>query len=546
MQNATPVRSRMHRAWMATVLALMAMVLYACGGGDGSSNLTTDQAVKLSSSGSGSSNKDDDAAEDAAKDAAKCLRSNNNNAKKLTECVTLEGVRAHQKALQDIADAHNGIRTSGTPGYNASADYAEKVFRDAGYVVTRQNFEFQTFIELSATKLAQVTPTAATISTIIMSYSGSGSVTAPVSTLGVITGCDAADFAGFPAGHIALISRGICTFATKATNAQAAGAAGVVIYNNRPGELNGTLGAEFALNIAVTSVEQAVGQGLAATPGLVLALKTDTFRGTATTSNILAESVRGDADNVIMVGAHLDSVNEGAGINDNGSGSAAILEVARQMAKVKPRNKVRFALWGAEESGLIGSEYYVANLPQAERDKIALYLNFDMIGSPNHVFFVYDGDNSDGVGAGAGPGHSNEIEAVFNNFYTSKGVPFKGTDFDGRSDYGPFIEAGIAAGGLFTGAEGLKTAEEATLWGGVAGSAYDPCYHQACDNFGNVNLFALDLNSDAVAHATIEWAQSKTPRGTPVVVAPVAGARSAAASGRKYPAWTDPHPRVSE
>jgi Zn-dependent M28 family amino/carboxypeptidase len=538
MQNAVPTRGRMHRAWLALILGIMAFVLYACGGGDSSTPPTTDPTLTQSGS-----DDDDDDIEGADKDAAKCLKRNNNNAKKLTNCVTLAGVRAHQKALQDIADANNGIRTSGTPGYDASADYAEKVFRDAGYIVTRQNFEFQTFIELTPTTLAQVTPTAGTISTNIMTYSGSGSTTAPVSTLGVITGCEAADFAGFPAGNIALISRGVCTFATKATNAQAAGASGVVIYNNRPGELNGTLGAEFTLDIAVTSVEQTVGEALAATPGLVLALKTDTFRGTATTSNVIAESQRGDADNVIMVGAHLDSVNEGPGIQDNGTGSAAVLEVARQMANVKPRNKVRFALWGAEESGLIGSEYYVANLAQADRDKIALYLNFDMIGSPNHVFFVYDGDNSDGTGAGAGPGISNEIEAVFNEFYAGRGLPTKGTDFDGRSDYGPFIEAGIAAGGLFTGAEGIKTAEEATLWGGLAGTAYDPCYHLACDNFGNVNLFALDVNSDAVAYSTIYWAQSKTPRG----VAPAAPAAARSAStGRKYPGWTDPHPHVAE
>ena len=146
-------------------------------------------------------------------------------------------------------------------------------------------------------------------------------------------------------------------------------------------------------------------------------------------------------------------------------------------------NKVRFALWGAEESNLVGSTYYVNNLPQAERDKIALYLNFDMIGSPNHVFFIYDGDNSDGVGARAGPTGSDAIEKTFETYYTWKDLPFKGTDFSGRSDYGPFIAAGvdIPSGGLFTGAEGIKTAEEVTLWGGTAGQQYDPCYHLACD-----------------------------------------------------------------
>ena len=321
-------------------------------------------------------------------------------------------------------------------------------------------------------------------------------------------GCEAADFAGFPAGNIALIRRGNCTFAIKATNAYNAGASGVVIYNNAPGVINGTLGNGFTLNIPVTSVEQAVGDQLAATPGLVLRLKTDTFRGIATTYNVLAETQDGDPNNVIMVGAHLDSVNAGPGINDNGSGSAAILEVAEQMAKVKPRNKVRFAWWGAEESGLVGSTYYVNNLSQAERDKITLYLNFDMVGSPNHVFFIYDGDDSDAVGAGPGPDGSAQIEKTFEGFFTMAGQPYKGTDFSGRSDYGPFIAVGIPAGGLFTGAEGIKTAQEAAIWGGTAGQQYDPCYHLACDTFANNNDHALDVNSDAIAYATLQYAMN--------------------------------------
>jgi len=209
-----------------------------------------------------------------------------------------------------------------------------------------------------------------------------------------------------------------------------------------------------------------------------------------------------------MVGAHLDSVIAGPGIQDNGSGSAAILETAIQMARVKPRNKVRFAWWGAEESGLIGSTNYVNSLSQEELDDIALYLNFDMIGSPNHVFFIYDGDDSDGVGAGPGPEGSAQIEQTFELYYSMLGWPFKGTDFSGRSDYGPFIAAGIPAGGLFTGAEGIKTPEEVGLWGGTAGDQYDPCYHLACDTFDNINLNALDVNSDAVAYATLQYAMN--------------------------------------
>lgn len=434
----------------------------------------------------------------------------NNTIGKLLECVTLEGVREHQAALQAIADANNGTRVSGAPGYDASAAYAEQVFRDAGYIVTVQPFQFQTFITLSPSLLQAISPISQVIPNSILSYSGSGDVTAPVSTTNAVTGCNAADFAGFPAGSIALISRGACTFAIKATNAYAAGAAGVVIYNNAPGVLNGTLGNSFTLDIPVTSVTQTDGQELVslAGAGLVMRLKTDTFRGIATTTNVLAESVGGDANNVVMVGAHLDSVNAGPGINDNGSGSAAILEVAEQMAKVNPWNKVRFALWGAEESGLVGSNDYVNNLSQEEKDKIALYLNFDMIGSPNHVFFIYDGNDSDAVGAGPGPAGSDMIEKTFETYFTLRGIPFKGTDFSGRSDYGPFIASGIPSGGLFTGAEGIKTAAEAALWGGTAGQPYDPCYHQACDTYANVNLYALDVNADAVAYATLQYAMS--------------------------------------
>jgi aminopeptidase Y len=443
-----------------------------------------------------------------------CANRNNSTVRSLLECVTLDGVRAHQAAFQAIADANNGIRTSGTPGYDASVDYVKGKLEAAGYRVAVQTFAFQTFIELSPTILEQVSPPpTGPIATNIISYSGSGDVTASVTALAAAPadptpGCEAADFAGFPAGNIALIERGACTFALKATNAFNAGAAGVVTYNNIPGTLNSTLGNDFTLDIPVTSVTQATGQQLAATPGLVLRLKTDTFRGIATTSNVLAETRFGRSDNVIMVGAHLDSVNQGPGIQDNGSGSAAILEVALQMKNVRPRNKVRFAWWGAAESGLVGSRYYVDNLSPAELDKIALYLNFDTLGSPNHVFFVYDGDDSDGVGAGPGPDGSAEIEKTFEAFYRQRGLPFKGTDFDGGSDYGPFVAVGIPAGGLFTGAEGIKTPAEAATWGGTAGQQYDPCYHLACDTFDNINLGALDTNADAAAYATLQYAMS--------------------------------------
>jgi len=233
-----------------------------------------------------------------------CDRRSNSTTAKLLECVTLEGVREHQAALQAIADANNGIRTSGTPGYDASTDYVVERMTAARYQVTVQPFEFETFISLSPSILEQISPAlAGPIANNIMSYSGSGDVTAAVTALpappaDATPGCEAADFAGFPAGNIALISRGACTFALKATNAYNAGASGVVIYNDTAGALNDTLGNGFTLDIGVTSVTQAVGQQLAATPGLVLRLKTDTFRGMATSYNVFAESRTGDPNNV--------------------------------------------------------------------------------------------------------------------------------------------------------------------------------------------------------------------------------------------------------
>ncbi len=179
------------------------------------------------------------------------------------------------------------------------------------------------------------------------------------------------------------------------------------------------------------------------------------------------------------------------------------------MSKVKPKNKVRFALWGAEESGLVGSNFYMDNLAEAERQKIALYLNFDMVGSPNYVRFVYDGDNSKfapGPNVAEGPPGSDAMEQMFHDYFAGQDLPSAETAFSGRSDYGRFIFYGVPSGGLFTGAEGVKTAEEAAIFGGEADVAYDHCYHQACDTLDNVNRQGLEEMGDAIAHAILTYA----------------------------------------
>lgn len=458
----------------------------------------------------------------------------NNTQEKLLQCVTLENVRAHQGQLQTFADAAGGTRASGLgpgSGYALSADYIAGLLEAAGYDVTVQEFEFPFFEEIEPATFSQLAPNPTNYPYFVdfatMSYSGSGDVTGIAQGVDLVipaaveantstSGCEAEDFAGFTAGNIAIIQRGSCSFSQKVQNAESAGASGVVIFNEgQPGRTDfflGTLGGPDA-TIPVVGTSYDIGVELAQS-GADTALFVNAISENRETSNVLAQSRHGDESNVIMAGAHLDSVTEGPGIQDNGSGSAAILEVALQMAKVKPRNAVRFAWWGAEESGLLGSTHYVNSLTEEERADIAAYLNFDMIGSPNHVFFVYDGDDSDGVGAGPGPEGSAAIEEIFESYYRQRGLPFKGTDFSGRSDYGPFIAVGIPAGGLFTGAEGLKTEEEASLWGGSAGDQYDPCYHLACDTFDNVNNEALEINSDAVAFAVLQLAMnSQTVNG---------------------------------
>ncbi|WP_041289512.1 M28 family metallopeptidase [Kribbella flavida] len=229
-----------------------------------------------------------------------------------------------------------------------------------------------------------------------------------------------------------------------------------------------------------------------------------------TSYNVIAEWPRGDANHVVMAGAHLDSVSSGPGINDNGTGSAGVLEAALAYAASgqTPRNRLRFGLWGAEELGLVGSKYYVNNLPAADRDRIELYLNFDMIGSPNPGYFVYN-DNP------AGNAARDDLTAYF----TGRGVQTEYVDVQGRSDHAAFRSLGIATAGTFSGAEGIKTSAQASKWGGTAGQAYDPCYHRSCDTISNLNLTSLDRQLDAIGHMVWTYAQkdygsTNPPTGT--------------------------------
>ncbi|HSK26821.1 MAG TPA: M20/M25/M40 family metallo-hydrolase [Jiangellales bacterium] len=441
-----------------------------------------------------------------------------NTIAKFTDSVTADGVYRHLEAFQEIADEHGGNRASGLPGYEASAQYVTDQLEAVGYEVEWQEFEFPFYEELSPTEFEQLAPTPTTYveqtDFITMTYSGSGEAVGQAVAVDIdlgagaanTSGCEAADFNGFPVGEIALMQRGSCAFGQKAANAEAAGASGAIIFNSGAAGATdvfaGTLGAP--VGIPVVGVSTALGVAL---QGTTVRIATETISENRTTWNIIAETEAGRDDNVVMLGAHLDTVTEGAGINDNGSGSAGILEVAIQLAKVKQlNNTVRFAWWGAEELGLIGSYEYVDSLSDAELGNIATYLNFDMIASPNYIIGVYDADQSTYTAPVPVPAGSPETEDVFTDYFDSIGQPWVDTEFSGRSDYQAFILAGVPASGLFTGADGVKTAEQVELFGGQEGVIYDPNYHTPEDDITNVDIEALEIMSKAIAHATITLA----------------------------------------
>jgi Zn-dependent M28 family amino/carboxypeptidase len=452
------------------------------------------------------------------------------NTEQLRNAVTVNGILQHERALQTIANMNGGTRASGTAGYRASVDYVKNRLLRAGYRVTEQAFTFPFFRDLADPELDQVSPTPQSYETATFQYSGAGEVTGklvPVNDNQIPpgptpsssnAGCEAADFtpASATAAEIALIQRGTCTFEVKAANAQTAGYDAVILFNEgQPGRqelLTGTLGRPFT--IPVIGLNFADGEALdTATSADDVVMRVFTSTETdleATTWNLIAETKKGDPTQQVIVGAHLDSVVPGPGINDNGSGTSTNLEIAEELseANVKPRRQLKFAFWGAEEAGLLGSEHYVAQLGPDGVTDVYANLNFDMVGSPNYVRFVYDGDGSD-TGT-AGPPGSAQIEALFNQHFAGQGQATDPTAFDGRSDYGPFIAVGIPAGGLFSGAEVLKTPEQAAVYGGTAGLPYDSCYHQACDTINNLSTKALSELSDGAAHATLTLAKSKT------------------------------------
>lgn len=447
-------------------------------------------------------------------------------AEQIGQSIGVEAMVGHLTRLQEIADQHGGNRAMGTPGYQGSVDYVVNTLRDKGFETDIQEFE----VRLPFAEEPDVTVGGTEVTAKPLSFTvgtGPDGVSGPLVAAPVdeTPGCADADYEGLPvSGAVVLVDRGSCQFGDKQTIAAKRGAVALIVADNvdRPvEEFGGTLGSTTDVKIPVVSVSKAEGARLRANPARTV-IKLKAGVNVDKTSNVIAQTTTGSTDNVVMVGAHLDSVPEGPGINDNGSGVAAVLETALQMGPSPDvENAVRFAFWGAEELGLLGSSDYVGRLDAEELKDIALYLNYDMIGSPNPGYFTYDGNQSAPPSADGRvprvPEGSAGIERMLAAYLDAAGKPARDTSFDGRSDYDAFTAAGIPSGGLFSGAEENMTAEQAELWGGKADQPFDPNYHKKTDTLDQIDRTALEILGRGVGYSTALYAQDISGRnGVPV------------------------------
>ncbi|MFF9479388.1 M28 family peptidase [Streptomyces sp. NPDC014733] len=430
-------------------------------------------------------------------------------AEKMSRSVTGENAWRHLEALSRATAANGGHRADGSPGYEASAQYVTRTLTAAGYQVKRQEFSFPDYDILSE-KASVTAPETRQLKPVIARFSVStpvGGLTAGVAVpSGKPTGCTADDYAGTDVkGKIVLVDVDDCFITQKQIVASEVGAAAVLMNVNAP---NPDLNLRYRMvppedaRIPIATLSRGESEQLKADVAKGPVTVNVDLRGNNTTTktyNLLADTPTGRADNTVVMGAHIDSVDTTPGMNDNGAASAMLLETAVKMAPEWKhlKNRVRFAWWAAEEKGISGSQYYVDQLSPEQRRQTALYLNLEMIASPNFARQVYNGRTSDGPG----PAGSERISELINGHFAARKLPTVGLDLDGRSDHSPFVEAGIPSGGVNAGADTVKSPEWVKLFGGKAGEMLDPCYHQACDTLANVNRTIFDQNGRAMAWA---------------------------------------------
>ncbi|MEO6792556.1 MAG: M28 family peptidase [Mycobacterium sp.] len=431
--------------------------------------------------------------------------------------VTVAAMLSHLQRLQEIADAHQRNRADGTPGFDASAEYVANTLRNKGFDVTMPEIT-----RLETTASGKPTLTVAGIGypvdqASLLVRTPAGGVTGLVVRPARSTGCAPGDYpVKVPHGGIAVVSDAGCSVVDKQNVAANRGAAALIVVSlpSRNGAPAGLFPPgyydQLTLPVAVTGRD---GDAALRRATGAVRLVLDAVTVKVTSRNILAQTTTGSGHDVVMVGAHLDGAAGGPGINDNGSGVAAVLETALQLGPSPgATNAVRFAFWAAAEQQLGGSTDYVFGLNRDQLNDIAVYLNFDMLASPNPGFFTYDGDQSAlpsrDIAPADVPAGSAGVERTLAGYLNLVGVRPADMPLSSDNDYSPFVVAGVPIGGITTGASQLKTTAQARLWGGKPGAAFDPNYHGPGDTIDKINRHALAINGSAVAFAVANYAQS--------------------------------------
>lgn len=434
---------------------------------------------------------------------------------KLQESITAEALKERAETLYNISQASidqygHPTRVIGSPGHWGTINY---ILSELGKLGGYYSFDLQRFNAVdgrvkSFSLLIDGEQPKLLLALALTPPTPHGKPVHGNLVLAKNYGCDAGDFpANLTAGNIILVERGQCAFGDKSINAGKAGAVGVIIYD-KDAPLHGTLGEPTGKEVPTVSISTKDAQKyidvLKKKPShkFETTLYVDSYVRRIKTTNVIAETRGGDHDNVVSLGAHSDSVAEGPGINDDGSGTISLLEVAKQLTNYKVNNAVRFAWWAAEEEGLLGSYAYANSLTPEENQKLRLFMDYDMMASPNYEYEIYDANNKDH------PNGSGDLKDLYIDWYVSHGLNYTLVPFDGRSDYVGFIDNGIPAGGIATGAEGVKTKKGQEKFGGEAGKWFDPCYHQLCDDLDNPDYEAWVLNTKLIAHSVATYAKS--------------------------------------
>lgn len=438
-------------------------------------------------------------------------------ARDLAGKVTVDNMYSHLRKLQEIADANKDSRAEGTPGYDASVDYVAQILRDKGFDVQTPEFE-----RIDRNEGGRPTLTAAgrdyhVDQASLLVTTAPGGVRALTLRPQKAPGCTAADYGSVSVkGAIAVVDDTGCSVVDKQNTAVAKGAVALLVVS--PPRTSGgpaglfTPGYYRQLTVPVGVIDNDANAALRRTNAPVR-LVLDSKPVMVKSRNVVAQTKTGDTKNVVLAGAHLDSVRSGPGINDNGSGVAALLETAGALgSSPQITNAVRFAFWGSQETAVEGSTSYVRQLDPDQLDDIALYLNFDMLASPNPGYFTYDGDQSGQpnpeIPLRAVPPGSDAIERTLAGYLNLSGIRPADMPLTKITDYGPFLAAGVPVGGLTTGSSQRKTEVQARLWGGQAGVAFDPNYHTPRDTIDNIDRQALSVMGPAVAFGVATYAQS--------------------------------------